>query len=76
MEQDELFNISGERLLDFGKTASDLDSGVKSESENIQNSEHSESVSFPSFYCVLCMCDVEDLLKNLNELLVKENEIR
>lgn len=43
MEQDELFNISNEQLSDLEKTASDLDSGVKSEAENVQNSESFES---------------------------------
>ncbi len=43
MEQDELFNISNEQLSDLEKTASDLDSGVKSEAENAQNSESFES---------------------------------
>lgn len=54
MEQDELFNISNEQLSDLEKTASDLDLGVKSESENAQNSESSES--FDPYRLNGCLC--------------------
>ena len=55
MEQDELFNIPDEQLSDLEKTASDLDSGVKPESENVQNSESPENFD-PNRIFHACMC--------------------
>lgn len=55
MEQDELFNISDEQLSDLEKTASDLDSGVKTEPENVQDSESSEDFD-PNHIFHMCMC--------------------
>lgn len=69
MEQDELFNISDEQLSDLEKTASDLDSGVKSEAESVQNSEPFKcSETFPFFYCALRMCDVVDYIEELERI--------
>ena len=56
MEQDELFNIPDEQLSDLEKTASDLDSGIKSEAENVQDSESFEESIERS--CAFRECDI------------------